>query len=254
MSAAGAQIDTSPVCHATNHAWPNLSSEWRGPSPGYVDCVRVCLDRLTSEALTELKGLLTGDEAARADRFAAFDDRVRALSGRAISRILLARITGLDPPDIAIETGPFGKPFLRGGPEFNLSHGGGVLLFGFTPNQPVGIDVEPAASGSAWHEVVRRLHPSERAALAVAADPDGLFARIWTRKEAVAKSAGIGLSVATGLWAVATEHPAVIVPPPGSDAGAAWSVFDLIPARDHVGAVATQGISVPRCWTFAPYS
>lgn len=234
-------------------AWPMLSPAWAGPSPGQVDCVSVCLTHAPTGAAARLRTFLTRDELGRVDRYVHADDRLRALIGRAALRVLLARATGGDDPRaLAIEVGRLGKPFLRGGPEFNLSHGGKVVLLGFAAHDPVGINVEPDISGAAWPDVVPHLHPIERAGHAAAADPASAFLRIWTRKEAVAKATGLGFMVDPRGWAVSVSRPGIVVPPPGTRGGAAWSVFDLVPASCHVGAVAVQGSVALRCWSFVP--
>jgi 4'-phosphopantetheinyl transferase len=212
--------------------------------------MRLSLDRVSAEALARMRGVLTREETARVDRFVHEADRVRALAGRAALRLLLSQATGAHPLRIAVETGPLGKPLLRGGPEFNLAHGGGVVLIGFARDQPVGVDVEPLASGAAWRDIVRRLHPAERAAILGAADPAATFIRIWTRKEAVSKACGLGLSVDTRLWAVSAEAPGVVVPPTGVGSANDWTVMDLTPAVGHPGAAAVAGPASARCWTF----
>jgi 4'-phosphopantetheinyl transferase len=227
-----------------------LPSTWRGPPPGAIDCVRVKLDRICMDAHSRLLAVLTNEEHDTAARLMHHADRTRALTGRATLRVLLARAAGGDPRALAIEIGNFGKPFLRGGLEFNLSHGGEFILLGFCVGCPVGVDVEPAASGAAWREVVPRLHPTERAAIAAAPDPARLFTQIWTRKEAVAKAAGLGFAVDPRLWAVSAGAPGVVTPPPGIGGEVVWSVFDLDLGCCHAAAAAVQGTAVPRCWTF----
>jgi 4'-phosphopantetheinyl transferase len=189
--------------------------------------------------------MLTRDEATRADGFVHRDDQVRALVGRGVLRLLLGRAMRRSGPLMEpLDAGPAGKPALPGGPAFNVSHGGGVVLLGFSTGHAVGVDVEPVASGGAWREVMSRLHPIERAELTAARDPPAAFLRIWTRKEAVAKAAGAGLSVDSRDWAV------------GTGIGVGWRVFDLEPEMGHAGAIAVgcDGHArqdwAPRCWTF----
>jgi 4'-phosphopantetheinyl transferase len=221
-------------------AWPLLPADWSGPAPGKVDCVRVPINLVTPAALARLRCLLTGEEVALVGRYARRDDRVRAVVARAAARLLLARAKLCpDPRSIVLETGEWGKPFTPGGPEFNVSHGGDVVLLGFSRDHAVGIDVEPVESGAAWREVMPRLHPLERAELAAASDPALAFVRIWTRKEAVAKAAGTGLALDPGTWAVSLTAPGVVIPPPG---GGAWTVFDLAPAEGHAGNVMARFI------------
>jgi len=214
-------------------AWPMLPRSWAGPSAGYVDCVRVRQEDVSSETLAHWRRVVTREEAERVDRFVRLDDQMRALAARAVLRILLARAVG-DP--VTLVEGTFGKPLCPGGPEFNLSHGGKLVLLGFTVREPVGIDVEPVASGAAWREVVTRLHPEERAAVEADEDREAAFLQIWTRKEAVAKATGLGFSVDPASWSVFDWCD--------------WSVCDLAPGDGHVAAVAVQGKLGVRCWSF----
>lgn len=86
---------------------------------------------------------------------------------------------------------PEGKPYLPGGPEFSLSHGGdlAVLLISDTP---CGVDVEcadRAVSERIRERVFQRIFQREEA------DSERAFSWLWTRKEAVMKLDGRGLGL-----------------------------------------------------------
>jgi len=241
------------MSHWNDSVWPRLPPDWCGAPVGQVHCVRVFLDRLPAEAPASLRRFLTEEEIGRADRFVTTSDRARAVVGRATLRILLGRaMRCVNFLALHIEVTAHGKPFLRGGPAFNLSHGGSVILLAFTDSAPVGVDIEPETAGGAWREVSPRLHPLERAELASAADPTATFLKIWTRKEAVAKAVGSGLSMDPSLWAVSAAEPRILIPPPGVRAATPLTLFGLLPARSYIGSAAVQGIGDLRCWTFGP--
>jgi 4'-phosphopantetheinyl transferase len=144
---------------------------------------------------------------------------------------------------------PHGKPRLRGRYrlEFSVAHTADLLVFAFQAATSVGVDVE-ALAGHGWQPPPELLElaltPAERRRLdqVPASDQWRAFLRYWTRKEAVLKQLGIGLS--------APLHD-VAVDPAGPDgrinlrvdgwAGAqVWaSGFEL--GATHVGAVATAG-------------
>jgi 4'-phosphopantetheinyl transferase len=196
--------------------------------------------------------LLQPEERVRVAQFRAEADRRRALVARAALRLLLARVMFCpDPAALTIERGLKGKPWLPGGPEFNVSHGGEILLIGFSTQAALGVDVEPFSAGAAWREVVPRLHATERASVMAAADPETAFLRIWTRKEAVAKATGFGFTLDTRSWAVSGGRPSVVVPPQADEAPRDWALYDLPTVRGHIAAAAVEGPHSLRCWTLA---
>jgi 4'-phosphopantetheinyl transferase len=234
----------SPAAEAAS-VWPPLPPDW-SLAAGHVDCVRVRLDDLPPLPRDLARGVLSDTDLDHVERIVAPGEQRRVLIGRAAARILLGRAMALYPARVPIERAAGGKPFVASGPAFNLSHGGGMVLLAFSDEFPVGIDVEPAASGAAWSEVAPRLHPAEHAAVRGASDPAAAFVRIWTRKEAVAKAYGFGFSIDPSQWAV-DPGPDILVPPP---VATTLSVHDLAVGPDHVAAVAVVGQARPRYWDF----
>ncbi len=228
-------------------SWPPLPGAWAGPAPGFVDCVRIRLDDVGPAALAALRSSLATAERDRADRFVDPVDQARAVVGRGVLRRLLAR----DPrapaaADIPLLSGPWGKPYTPGGPAFSLSHAGALVLLAFAADGHVGVDVEPAAAGEAWREVAGRLHPAEQAAVAASPDPARAFLSLWTRKEAMAKAAGIGLvGQPPAAWSV-TDGPDMAPPV------ARWSVFELRPDAGHLAAAVASGPLALRGWSLDP--
>lgn len=86
-----------------------------------------------------------------------------------------------------------GKPFIPGGPEFNISHAGEMVVLAVTQSGAVGIDIEKIRSVNI--EDFSRYVP-EIANLHEKYDADhvnNLFFDCWTQKEAVLKGYGKGL-------------------------------------------------------------
>lgn len=87
----------------------------------------------------------------------------------------------------------YGRPFIPGGPEFNISHSGSMVVLAVTHRGAVGIDIEkirPVNLSDFSGQV------PEIATLREIADPDHanlLFFDCWTRREAVLKGCGKGL-------------------------------------------------------------
>lgn len=93
----------------------------------------------------------------------------------------------------SLELTPYGKPLIPGGPEFNISHSGDIVVLAVTQNGAVGIDIEKIsavniADFSQYLPEVANLHEQHDVERV-----NGLFFDCWTQKEAVLKGAGKGL-------------------------------------------------------------
>ena len=79
----------------------------------------------------------------RADRFRFRRDRARYVVGRGMLRALLGRYVGTAGRRLEFRYGEHRKPALVGdGPYFNVSHSGATVLYAFSSETEVGIDVE----------------------------------------------------------------------------------------------------------------
>ena len=185
-----------------------------------------------------LVALLDDTERDRLHRFRLPADRARYLAGHALTRLVLADALGRSTADLAFDRtcrcgAQHGKPALPGGPGFSLTHAGDLVGVA-VHEDPVGLDVER----------VRAL--SDLAALAThacspaetAPDPTAFFT-LWTRKEALLKATGAGLSAPMNAI---TLGPSGLVGWVGEHApdGPVW-LRDLRPAPDHLAAVAGLG-------------
>lgn len=182
-------------------------------------------------------------ERRRHARFLRPADRIRYGVAHAALRRLLGELTGTAPAALRFGRqpcprcgGPHGRPVLErpaGGPEFSLSHGGGLVLVAVAAGR-VGVDVEPVKDAPPEAGLVERLHPAERAV--VDAAPESLrsaaFTRLWTRKEAYLKGLGVGLGRALDADDVSTGVPG-------------WHLVDLAPGKGHAGALAVECAGAP---------
>ncbi len=103
-----------------------------------------------------------------------------------MAHALLERVLGFSP---TFGYGPHGKPFLKEGPHFNLSHTKGLVVCAIS-QQPVGVDVELRDRRVRPGLLQRYFTPEEQA---YATTPQR-FLELWTRKEAFLKRSGEGLS------------------------------------------------------------
>ncbi len=162
--------------------------------------------------LTRLGDLLDPGERQRLDRLRGEGDGERFLLGRGALRLILGSWLGCDPASLVLGTGPHGKPELLspppsgpgtsgpdGGllsPRFNVSHSGDLILLGFHPRRPVGVDVEQRRPVPEWQGIARRCLPPEESD-AIGSLPqeqrEQAFLAAWCRLEARLKARGMGL-------------------------------------------------------------
>jgi 4'-phosphopantetheinyl transferase len=229
-------------------------------TPGDIHVWRLKLD-LAPAQIASLCCVLTGDEQARADRFHADRHRHRFIACRAQVRQLLAGYLNERPERIDFCHGPQGKPALgapwsNSGIDFNVSNSHDMALCAVAWHCELGVDIEHLREGRDHEGLAARFFaPQEVATLnALAADRrTEAFLRCWTRKEAVLKAVGIGLSFPLDRLVVtlAPNVPARMLAFDGTPAAAAnWWLEHLEPAPDYVGALAAPGDRrLLSCWS-----
>ncbi|MCJ2090595.1 4'-phosphopantetheinyl transferase superfamily protein [Methylobacterium sp. E-005] len=164
---------------------------------------------LSLDQLDHCAQVLDRAERERADRFLRPVDRARFIASHAALRLVLAEARGCTSSEIRLSTQAAGKPQLSeptGSPlEFNLSHSAARALIGLAGSATIGVDIEQIRP---IPDAVRiaRMHfaPDEAAALAKLS-PDAIeatFFGLWTRKEAVVKALGTGLSLPLDRFSV----------------------------------------------------
>ena len=87
---------------------------------------------------------------------------------------------------------PEGKPYIKGGPFFSLSHCQKGLAVA-VDSSPIGIDIEQIRSYSP-SLAERTMNEQELAEITASDDPARAFIRLWTRKEAYLKWKGTGIT------------------------------------------------------------
>ncbi|WP_254992768.1 4'-phosphopantetheinyl transferase family protein [Cyanobium sp. Cruz CV11-17] len=225
-------------------AWPDPGGglalpPWPGKAPAAAPLL-VLLDRREPQVLAlvaPLGDLLNPGERKRLRQLRRQEDGERFLLGRGALRLLLGGWLGCDPAGLVLDVGPHGKPELppqealgqrRGElpPRFNVSHSGDLILLGFHPLRPVGVDVEQRRPVPEWEAIADRLLPAEESerirALPEERHSDGFLAA-WCRLEAGLKARGLGLFAG----APADE-------PPGRD----LELWPLLLPQGYVGAAA----------------
>jgi 4'-phosphopantetheinyl transferase len=129
--------------------------------------------------------------------------------GSAQSRAALGSILRHYLRDPVIDTDTNGKPFLVGvkGLSFNLSHSEKHLVVAVGDGAPVGVDCEAVRRFDDLMDVARMTCSAVELDLLHRADDAsavGIFHTLWTRKEAVVKAIGVGVSFPLSELTVAT--------------------------------------------------
>lgn len=172
-----------------------------------------------------------------------------AESSRRALDTLLCAYAGLAcaPP---IERGPQGKPFAPMLPDlhFNLSHAGADVLLAFARVEPVGVDLERVDRRVEVEAIAERhFAPAEAAALARLAPGRRreAFLDLWTRKEAVLKALGEGLSFGLARVEFGLDANGRIGALRGPLAHPHWQLHALAPAALLVATLAWRGAPRP---------
>jgi 4'-phosphopantetheinyl transferase len=141
--------------------------------------------------------VLDGTEQARAERYRLAADRDRFRLGSVLLRMAAGRRLGAAPADVAVDRtcrrcgAQHGRPLLPGtGLHASVSHSGDVVAVALTSCGPVGVDVEAVRAIDFGAIADSVCSPAERSEVRTEAD----FFTVWTRKEAVLKATGDGLS------------------------------------------------------------
>lgn len=210
--------------------------------------------------LTELWTLLSEDERQRAARFLFDKHRRRFVACRGQVRKILSSYLGSPAEQIRFRYESMGKPALDSpwsdsGVRFNVSHSHEMALCALALGRELGVDVEHIREPSDFDGLAERFFAkSEVGALRALPQEERLaaFFNCWTRKEALLKAAGTGLSFPLDRVVVtlAPDEPARVVAY-GDDSSAAlkWWLGTLKPAEGYVGAIALSDC-VPQlnCW------
>jgi 4'-phosphopantetheinyl transferase len=208
-----------------------------------------------SAAGSRLLDLLDDAERARHDAFLREADRDRFLAAHALARILAAAAVGSTARSISYAAAPAGvtaaglKPRFTGaaaGLELSISHAARRVVVALCASVPVGVDVESIGGSPVDRSLVDAVladgELAEFGALPQAAQAPALC-RYWTRKEAVLKASGDGLSVSPARIAVSgpTTAPALVDwAGPGRPARAVY-LRDLDAGPGYTAALASIG-------------
>ena len=187
--------------------------------------------------------VLTGEERMRAARIRSAGAREEFVVGRGCLRRLLGAVLEMDPRVVSLQAGEHGKLRLRsGGVVFNVAHSRGIILIVLARAGEVGVDVEFMDAAVELLDVARgAFHPEDLARIEQATTQEERlkeFYLCWTRREAVTKADGRGLTVGPEEFRAAMD--AVEVTMAAAAEQQRYFVRGVDVGGEHAAAVATS--------------
>ncbi len=211
-----------------------------------IDVWQIDLEQAAAD-LPALLPLLAPAERARMERYYFERDQRQYAICRGALRILLGQRLGIAPQSLTFTTNAYGKPLLEGaGWHFNVSHAGSHALIALRANGPVGVDIEQMRTDIDLLSLGRHTFAAAEADALDALPPDQQpqgFYNCWTRKEAMIKARGEGLSLPLTSFVVSLtpNAPAALLSADWAASPDTWQLVAWTPASGYVAALAIEG-------------
>jgi 4'-phosphopantetheinyl transferase len=207
-----------------------------------------------ARALTEVEALgrlLSPDEMERAQRFRFEANRNEYMVCRGTLRALLGHYVSIPPKELCFEYSEYGRPTLATGSsaadlDFNVSHSGGHALLGFARGRKIGLDIEKIRRDFGTTEIAERFFSEAERSSFRDLPPEQrheAFFRCWTRKEALIKALGEGLSHPLDQFDVslAPGVPAeLLAARPDAKEAQRWRIWDLQAPTGYAAALVAE--------------
>jgi 4'-phosphopantetheinyl transferase len=160
--------------------------------------VQLWCARVDEAVVAAAVGLLDEEERARMERMRLGIARHEFVVGRAMLRVLAGAATACGPREGTIGVGEFDKPRVEG-VEFSVAHSHGLVVLALCLDAAVGVDVEWVAREIEALEIAQsNFAPEEKKRIeqaAEGAERARAFFAVWTKKEAIVKAHGQGLTI-----------------------------------------------------------
>lgn len=204
------------------------------------------------ERIESLYRILSLDEQQRASHYRFTYDRSRFITGRSALRLILSEYLNISPNQIQFQLTPYGKPYLYLANHsekinFNLTHSRDLILFAFTSNRRIGIDIEYMDDSSLDLDIARFFFSEQETEKLRSAPPSlqkQAFYTCWVRKEAYIKARGEGLSYPLDQFITAFlpwEEPALLETLDDSAEAKRWSLKAIPTQPGYTAALAVEG-------------
>ncbi|AFH50190.1 Phosphopantetheinyl transferase [Ignavibacterium album JCM 16511] len=163
----------------------------------------------------KLKEVFSQDEKERVSDYKFIKDRERAIVTFYFRRRILSEYTGKRPEELSFKKNNSGKPLIDI-PEydhlkFNYSHSGEMIIYAISKDSEIGVDIELVKEIPDMNALVENYFSKEEIQVFKNMDnrndQTNLFYKIWTRKEALVKASGKGISDDLSQINIITDKP-----------------------------------------------
>jgi len=199
-------------------------------------------------SIPELISKIDKQETKRAHQFKFDKDRNCFICSHAILRILLGKYCNCDTTKITYDYTVNNKPILTYDKNlhFNLSHSSHRAIIAFTKNRPIGIDIEYMQEKETLDNLAKRFFSSqeynEYKLLPEQHKTQGFY-NAWTRKEAVVKAIGIGITCSLKSFSInlTPGSKAKLLSMHNQNDVTNWQLYGFNPEEKYCAAIAWHG-------------
>jgi len=218
-------------------------------APGQINVYSLTL-AISNEEEAAKRLLLSQDEKKRADRFLSPLHRKRFIAARSSLRTILSTYLNMPPETLTFVYSAHHKPAIAGSNiQFNLSHSEDLAVIAISAGQMVGIDIEKIIDRDIEGIAQRFFSPKENTELERLSPEDRMegFYRLWSRKEALIKAIGKGLSIPLSHFSVSLETTLEKI----TLEHETWALVSLSLHPGYQTALACQqNLKKAQCWSF----
>ncbi|HXG18493.1 MAG TPA: 4'-phosphopantetheinyl transferase superfamily protein [Methylomirabilota bacterium] len=215
---------------------------------------------LPDAQLAALHNTLSTDERVHAAQFRFPRDRRRFIARRGALRVIVSRYVEEPPNALSFYPDPAGKPTLitpahASWLHFSTSHSHELALIAVALGQELGVDLERIIPEIEVDEIAAHFFsPQECSALQRLSGEQKIkaFFHCWTRKEAVLKAQGLGLTIPLQelTVSVSPKEPRVLHYPQAVTTR--WVLYEPEPGDGYVGALAVaEPLQQVRYWEWS---
>lgn len=220
-----------------------------------LDLAHVFYGRISEFEPVDSLSLLSDEELARAERYLLPEDKHRYIISKSILKRLIVHFLKIENRDIRIDFTENGKPFLVDHPElnFNASHSDDAFALAFASGKEIGVDIENRLRVLNIPALERFLFTSDELKVVEKLEKNQkqeVFIESWTRKEALLKSGGEGLTKAMNSLEVSFLQDKQFSLKNEYESNAnEWFLESFTLMNEYAGAIAVKGSINEVCYT-----
>jgi 4'-phosphopantetheinyl transferase len=215
-----------------------------------IHIYRSTLEKPPAE-VKQLEKILSPDEIEKAYKFKFETDRNNYIVGRAFLRNILNKYLEIDASKINFSYAEKGKPFIKDSiVKFNLAHSKSYVVYAFTLEKEVGIDLEYLKEMPDAREIAKGFFSKDETHELDKVSEKNLelaFFNCWTRKEAFIKAVGEGLSYPLADFTVTLipgDEPEIIWIKKNPEEINDWSMINIEVKENYISSLAIKSKGV----------